>query len=154
MEESCQVATATTTKRQSNLVEWAHQHYKQKLFALGDHGLWFLKSKKTHHGKFKWQWFVPYQIQYCLFNKTILLVMVNKFDPHPILVSVNKLKPYQLFAVSQGWEPWVQGGRGRGGGDPNEQLEMEDDTQSEMDSHLVITPSEQFFDNELEKIVI
>jgi hypothetical protein len=47
-----------------------------------------------------------------------------------------------------------RGGGGEGRGDPNEQLEMEDDTQLEMDSHLVITPPEQFFNNELKEIVI
>jgi len=42
-------------------------------------------------------------------NNTILLVMVKKFDPHPILVNVNKFKPYQLSMVSQGQESRIQG---------------------------------------------
>jgi hypothetical protein len=46
------------------------------------------------------------------------------------------------------------GTRGTRGGDPNEQSKVEDDTQSKMDSHLIIIPLERFFDNELKKIVI
>jgi hypothetical protein len=47
LEEPRQVIVETTTKRQSKLTNWAHQHYKQKSFAFNDHVLWFLKSKKT-----------------------------------------------------------------------------------------------------------
>jgi hypothetical protein len=46
LEESRQVAIATTTKRQSNLAEWVHQHYKQKSFALNDHSYGFQSPKK------------------------------------------------------------------------------------------------------------
>ncbi len=36
--------------------------------------------------------FGPYQIQYCLPNNTILLIIIDKFDPNPMLVNINKLK--------------------------------------------------------------
>lgn len=36
---------------------------------------------------------------------------------------------------------------GGGGIDPNEQSKVEDDTQPKMDNHPIITPLEQFFDN-------
>jgi hypothetical protein len=52
LEETHQVVTKMAMKRQSNLVEWAHQQYKQKTFALNDHVLWFLKSRKTHTENF------------------------------------------------------------------------------------------------------
>jgi len=32
-------------------------------------------------------------IQYCLPNNITLLVIINKFDPNPILVNINKLSP-------------------------------------------------------------
>jgi hypothetical protein len=35
-------------------------------------------------------------IQYCLPNNTSLLVVVDKFDPNPILVNINKLKAYHF----------------------------------------------------------
>jgi hypothetical protein len=54
LKESRQVAIKTITKQQSNLAKWVHQRYKQKSFAFGDHVQWFMKSRKTHHGKFKW----------------------------------------------------------------------------------------------------
>jgi hypothetical protein len=75
------------------------------------------KVQKTHNRKFKQQWLGPYQIQYCLPNNTFLLIAINKFDPHPILVNANKFKPYQFSEVSQGQESGVQRG---GGGNPNE----------------------------------
>ncbi len=113
--------------------------------------MWFLKSRKTHHGKFKRQRFKPYRIQYYLPNNIVFLVMVNKFDTHPILVNVNKLKPYQLSAISQGWESKVQGGQDldeQPKWNEDDQLEVEDDTQLEADSHSIIVPLEQFFNNE------
>jgi hypothetical protein len=108
----------------------------------------FQSPKKPTIEKFKWWWFGSYQIWYCLPNNIVLLVAINKFNPHPIRVNVNKLNPYQIFTVSWGWEIGVQRG-----GDPDEQLEwnedkqfeLEDDTQLEVDCHL-----EQFVDNELE----
>jgi hypothetical protein len=39
-----------------------------------------------------------------------LLVAVNKFNPHPILVNVNKLKPYQLFAIFEDKKQGYKGG--------------------------------------------
>jgi hypothetical protein len=33
-------------------------------------------------------------------NNIVLLVAINKFNPHPILVNVKEFKPYQLFAIS------------------------------------------------------
>jgi len=58
--------------------------------------LWFPKAREGHISKFKQHWFGPYMIQYCLLNNTTFLVIVDKFDPNPILVNINKLKPYQF----------------------------------------------------------
>jgi hypothetical protein len=32
-------------------------------------------------------------IQYCLPNNITLIVIVDKFDPNPILMNINKLSP-------------------------------------------------------------
>jgi hypothetical protein len=45
-------------------------------------------------GKFKKIWFGPFRVQYYLPNNNVLLVLINNFEPNPILVNVNKLKPY------------------------------------------------------------
>ncbi len=39
---------------------------------------------------------MPYKIQYCFPNNTILLVTIDKFDPNPMVVNMNKLKPYKF----------------------------------------------------------
>jgi hypothetical protein len=39
---------------------------------------------------------VPYKIQYCFPNNTILLVTIDKFDLNPMVVNMNKLKPYKF----------------------------------------------------------
>jgi hypothetical protein len=70
---------------------WAHNHYQTKSFSLGNHVFWFPKSCKEHTCKFKQHWFGPYKIKYYL---STLLVIVDKFDPNPILININKLKPY------------------------------------------------------------
>jgi hypothetical protein len=74
---------------------------------------WFPKARKEHTSKFKQRWFGPYMIQYCLFNNTPLLVIIDKFDPNPILININKLKPYQFqdTTISQGLESIVKRGR-------------------------------------------
>jgi hypothetical protein len=76
--------------------------------------------------------------------------MVETFDPHPILVNVNKFTNSLWFPedANQGY---------KGGGIVNKQpkwnednqLEVEDDKQPKVDSHLIIVPSEQFFNKEL-----
>ncbi len=55
----------------------------------------------------------PYRIQYCLPNNIALLVIVDKFDPIPILVNINKLKlhRFQYSSVSKGLESIVEMGR-------------------------------------------
>jgi hypothetical protein len=58
--------------------------------------LWFPRAIKAHNPKFQRQWFGPYKFQYCLPNNTMLLVIIDKFDPNPILVNINKLKPYRF----------------------------------------------------------
>ncbi len=52
-------------------------------------------------------------IQYCLLNNTTFLVIVDKFDPNPILVNINKLKPYwfQNKIAFRGLESTVEMGR-------------------------------------------
>lgn len=47
--------------------------------------------------KFTRKRFGHYRIQFCLPNNIILLVMIDKLDPNPVLVNVNKLKPFQLL---------------------------------------------------------
>ncbi len=39
---------------------------------------------------------MPYKIQYCFPNNTILLVTIDKFDLNPMVVNMNKLKPYKF----------------------------------------------------------
>jgi hypothetical protein len=36
-------------------------------------------------------------IQYNLFNNIILLVIIDKFNPNPVLINTNKLKPYRFI---------------------------------------------------------
>jgi hypothetical protein len=52
-------------------------------------------------------------IQYCLPNNITFLVIVNKFDPNPILVNINKLKPYRFqdTAISKRLQSIVERGR-------------------------------------------
>jgi uncharacterized membrane protein len=45
-------------------------------------------------GKFKKRWLGPFMVQYFLPNNLFIFVVVNNFEPNPILVDVNKLKPY------------------------------------------------------------
>jgi hypothetical protein len=42
----------------------------------------------------------PYWIQYCLPNNTTLLVMVEKFNPNPVLVNINKQIFYKTSDVA------------------------------------------------------
>jgi hypothetical protein len=58
-------------------------------------------------------WFGPYRIQYCLYNIITFLMIVDKFDPNPILVNINKLKPYRFqdTTPSRGLESIVERGR-------------------------------------------
>jgi hypothetical protein len=64
---------------------------------MGDYVLWFPKTNNSKLGKFKWQWFGPYRIQYCLPNNIASFITMYKFDANPILVNINKLKSYHLF---------------------------------------------------------
>ncbi len=64
-----------------------------KKFQFGNYVLWFPKGKKTHLGKFKQRWFGPLKVQYCLPNY-IVFVVIDNFEPNPILINANKLKPY------------------------------------------------------------
>ncbi len=52
-------------------------------------------------------------IQYYLPNNTIFLVIINKFDPNPILININKLKPYwfQYTTTFKGLESIIKKGR-------------------------------------------
>ncbi len=58
----------------------------------------FWSPEKMHYVIFKQWWFGPYRLQYCLPNNIVLLVTINKFDAHPILVNVNKLTTLCSFS--------------------------------------------------------
>jgi hypothetical protein len=73
---------------------WNQQKNTEKKFQFGNYVLWFRKGEKTHMGKFKKRWFGPFMVQYFLPNNIVFLVVVNNFEPNPLLVNVNKLKPY------------------------------------------------------------
>jgi hypothetical protein len=47
----------------------------EKKFQFGDYVLWFPKGKKTHMGKLKKRWFVPFKIHYCLLNNFVLFML-------------------------------------------------------------------------------
>jgi hypothetical protein len=94
LEEAWTLVAETTCKQQWNHALWVHNHYQTKSISLGDHVFWFPKAHKEHTSKFKQCWFGPYKIQYCLFDNGKLLVIVNKFDPNPIIVTINKPKFY------------------------------------------------------------
>ena len=53
------------------------------------------KGANVHAGKLRNKWFGPYQVQYLLPNNTVLLVVVDKFDPDPVIVNINKQKTYR-----------------------------------------------------------
>jgi hypothetical protein len=79
---------------------------------------------------FKKWWFGLFKIQYCLPNNIVLLVNINKFEPHPILVNINKLKPYRyLKHVLRGLEATIEGG-----GKHKEDLENNKDLEHKEDS--------------------
>lgn len=92
-----EAAEGTVDQRQAKRAIWSQRHYKSKTFTVGDYVLWFPKGQKQHTPKFKTRWFGPYRVQYLLSNNIALLVTVDHFEPHPILVNINKLKPYQTF---------------------------------------------------------
>ncbi len=48
--------------------------------------------------KFTNKWFGLYKVQYHLSNNTCLLVIIDKFDPNPILMNVDKLKSYNYVS--------------------------------------------------------
>jgi hypothetical protein len=102
-EESQTLVVETTSKWQWNHALWAHNHYWTKSFTLGDHMLWFPKAHKEHTCMFKQNWFGPYKIKYCLLNNITLLVIIDKFDPNPILININKLKPYWFQDITVFW---------------------------------------------------
>jgi hypothetical protein len=56
--------------------------------------LWSLGVVLAHTPKFQRRWFGPYRKQYFLLNNIVLLVIIDKFNPNPILVIINKYKPY------------------------------------------------------------
>jgi len=56
---------------------------------MGDYVLWFLKAIKTHIDKLKKNWFGTYNIWYYFPNNIMLLVIMDQFDPKPILVNIN-----------------------------------------------------------------
>jgi hypothetical protein len=59
-------------------------------------------------------------IQYCLLKNIVLLVIMDKFNPNPILVNINKLKPYIFLDLTlKGLEVRIQGERD---GTPNENI--------------------------------
>ncbi len=113
LEEFRTLAAETTCKWQWNRALWMQNHYQTKSFSRGDYVLWFPNACMEHISKFIKRWFGPYKIQYCLFNNKTLLVIVNKFDPNPILVNINKLKLYwfQNTTASKGLESIVKKGR-------------------------------------------
>jgi hypothetical protein len=52
----------------------------------------------------------PFKIQFVLFHNNVLLVILDKFDPNPILVIINKLKPYIFLGSGpRGLEVQIQG---------------------------------------------
>jgi hypothetical protein len=59
--------------------------------------MWFPKANKSHLGKFTRKWFGPYRIQYVLWNNTMLLVTIEKFEANLVLVNVDKLKSYMYM---------------------------------------------------------
>jgi hypothetical protein len=76
---------------------WSHNQFIETKFQFRDYVLWFPKVVFKHAPKFQRQWFGPYHIQYYLFNNTILLVTIDKFDLNLVLVNINKLKPYRFI---------------------------------------------------------
>jgi len=44
--------------------------------------LWFPRRVSKHALKFQRRWFGPYRTQYCSPNNTVLLVIIDKFDPN------------------------------------------------------------------------
>jgi hypothetical protein len=102
------LATETRSRQQWNHALWAHNHYRTKSFSLGDHVFWFPKACKEQTNKFKQRWFGPY-----IPNNTTFIVIIDKFDPNPILVNINKSKPYQFqdTIASKGLESIIKWGR-------------------------------------------
>ncbi len=102
------LATETRSRQQWNHALWAHNHYRTKSFSLGDHVFWFPKACKEQTSKFKQRWFGPY-----IPNNTTFIVIIDKFDPNPILVNINKSKPYQFqdTIASKGLESIIKWGR-------------------------------------------
>ena len=64
---------------------------------MGDYVLWYPKGPNVHVGKLRNKWFGSYRVQYLLPNNTVLLVIVDKFDPDPVIVNINKLKIYRCL---------------------------------------------------------
>ncbi len=112
LEEFQTFAAKTVGKRQWNRALWAQNHYPIKAFSLIDHVLWFPKHVRNTQGRSNnvgldhtYLIFLPYNITF--------LVIVNKFDPNPILVNINKLKPYRFqdTITSKGLESIVKNER-------------------------------------------
>jgi hypothetical protein len=66
-------------------------------------------TKNTHASSIN----VGYKIQYCLPNNTTFIMIIDKFDPNPILVNINKIKPYEFqdIIVSKRLESTIEKGR-------------------------------------------
>jgi hypothetical protein len=91
------IAQDLVISNQWNRSLWSQNWLIKTKFQFGDYVLWFPRAVSKHALKFQRQWFGPYRIQYCLPNNYVLLVIIDKFDPNPVLVNINKLKPYKFI---------------------------------------------------------
>ncbi len=63
--------------------------FQKKSFLMQNYVLWFLKAKKNTHLQFKKRWFGLCKFWFYFPNNIILLIIMDKFDPKPILVNIK-----------------------------------------------------------------
>ncbi len=89
LEGSWTLATKTTSKRQWNHALWAYNHYQIKS-SFSDHVFWFLKTQKGTHKQVQTTLVWTIQDSILFTNNTTLLMIVQQFDPNPILINIDK----------------------------------------------------------------